>query len=179
MPKSISPCVVCNNPCKQRCSLCKSVFYCSRECQEGDWKEHQKACLGGSPIKDAQRSPIKDAQRKKVTDGAIYEWKQGLDDVDIYIQPPRVSSKMLDVNVTATHLTVGIKGNPPYISEDLAGVVISKSSFWMMENGELHIKLQKARSGEWSSVLKVKRSIEVTPEFESYALTVISRQCCF
>ena len=26
------------------CSACKSVFYCSRECQKGDWKMHKKVC---------------------------------------------------------------------------------------------------------------------------------------
>jgi hypothetical protein len=27
-----------------RCSVCKSVYYCNRECQMKDWKEHKKIC---------------------------------------------------------------------------------------------------------------------------------------
>lgn len=29
---------------KRRCSGCKQVVYCSRECQVADWKEHKKSC---------------------------------------------------------------------------------------------------------------------------------------
>ena len=29
---------------KLRCSRCQSVEYCSRECQQGDWKQHRLKC---------------------------------------------------------------------------------------------------------------------------------------
>lgn len=28
-----------------RCSRCKSVYYCSRKCQVDDWSEHKKLCI--------------------------------------------------------------------------------------------------------------------------------------
>jgi len=29
------------------CAKCKSVFYCSRDCQQEDWKRHKKEdCVG-------------------------------------------------------------------------------------------------------------------------------------
>ncbi len=28
----------------KHCSACKSVYYCSRECQKSDWKRHKKEC---------------------------------------------------------------------------------------------------------------------------------------
>ncbi|XP_064097943.1 SET domain-containing protein SmydA-8-like [Macrobrachium nipponense] len=37
-------CEVCKNPAKQFCSSCRSVFYCSRECQKEDWKTHKGRC---------------------------------------------------------------------------------------------------------------------------------------
>ncbi|KIO16686.1 hypothetical protein M407DRAFT_33662, partial [Tulasnella calospora MUT 4182] len=37
-------CAVCTNEAKQRCSQCLSVYYCSRECQTNDWKEHKRSC---------------------------------------------------------------------------------------------------------------------------------------
>jgi hypothetical protein len=47
----------------------------------------------------------------------IYEWEQSLEDVHMYIQPPPgVTAKMLDCKITASHLTLGLKGNPPFIS---------------------------------------------------------------
>ena len=45
----------------------------------------------------------------------------------------------LDIKITSTHLTVGIKGNPPFINEDLGSKVNSSESFWMIEDEELHI----------------------------------------
>lgn len=46
----------------------------------------------------------------------IYEWEQNLDEVLIYVRPPPgVTGKMIDCKITKTHLTLGIKGNPPFI----------------------------------------------------------------
>ena len=43
------PCGHCGKPeGKQRCSRCKVVYYCGRECQQADWKEHKKTC-GAAP----------------------------------------------------------------------------------------------------------------------------------
>jgi hypothetical protein len=43
----MSSCKVCNksNENMQLCSACKSVRYCSRECQKEDWKSHKTSCL--------------------------------------------------------------------------------------------------------------------------------------
>ena len=30
---------------KKFCTRCKAVFYCSKECQRNDWKEHKKDCI--------------------------------------------------------------------------------------------------------------------------------------
>lgn len=31
-----------------RCSRCLTVFYCSKECQQKDWRAHEKRCKPGS-----------------------------------------------------------------------------------------------------------------------------------
>ncbi|KAJ1493980.1 hypothetical protein T484DRAFT_1767278 [Baffinella frigidus] len=42
----------------------------------------------------------------------VYEWDQGLDEVNIYINPPPgLKANMFDIQITSTHLMVGIKGN--------------------------------------------------------------------
>ena len=44
-----------------------------------------------------------------------------------------------DIKITASHLSVGLKGLPPFLNEDLAGMVKSSESYWMIEDDELHI----------------------------------------
>jgi len=47
----------------------------------------------------------------------IYEWEQTLDDVNVYIKPPPgVKASMLDCKITSTHVSLGLKGNPPFIN---------------------------------------------------------------
>lgn len=47
----------------------------------------------------------------------VYEWEQTLEEIHMYIvPPPGVKAKMLDVKITSTHVRIGIKGNPPFIS---------------------------------------------------------------
>lgn len=37
-------CAVCEVSCKSKCQSCKKVYYCCREHQISDWKEHKKIC---------------------------------------------------------------------------------------------------------------------------------------
>ena len=45
----------------------------------------------------------------------------------------------LDIKIEPNKLTVGIKGNPPFLQEQLGGMVKPGESFWMIEDDELHI----------------------------------------
>ena len=37
-------CNRCNKDTTKKCAGCKSVHYCSRECQKQDWAKHKKFC---------------------------------------------------------------------------------------------------------------------------------------
>jgi hypothetical protein len=79
----------------------------------------------------------------------IYEWEQSLDECNIYIRPPPgVTKQLLDIQISFTHLKVGIKGSPPFIDEDVFSTVVTEESFWTMSDGELNISLQKMKKGE-------------------------------
>ncbi|PRW61363.1 domain-containing 2 [Chlorella sorokiniana] len=91
-----------------------------------------------------------------VHDGrTIYEWDQSLSEVNLYIRVPEgVGAKQLDVRITRQHLSVGIKGLPPYLDRDLGGAVKADDSFWTLDEGELQIQLTKAEEGAtWASAI--------------------------
>eukprot|EP01018_Ginkgo_biloba_P017571 Gb_32047 [translate_table: standard] len=83
----------------------------------------------------------------------VFEWDQTLEEVDIYITLPKnVPSKLFSCKIHSKHLEVGIKGNPPYLNHDLACPVKVDSSFWTLEDGTMHITLQKRDKGQtWPS----------------------------
>jgi hypothetical protein len=44
-------CAECGETAAQRCSRCKSEWYCSRECQLKRWKQHKEMCIMMSKIR--------------------------------------------------------------------------------------------------------------------------------
>lgn len=108
----------------------------------------------------------------------IYEWDQTLEEVHLYIQPPKfVLEKYrdeirkqlkpgqelpkLDVKIKFNHLAIGIKGNNPFIDEDLSKNCIADESYWMIEDEELHVQLQKMHKGDvWNSVFKGHETLD-------------------
>ena len=53
----------CRKPTHKRCSKCKCVGYCSRECQVADWKRHKKVC-SSKTAKDAKVTESADSVRR-------------------------------------------------------------------------------------------------------------------
>jgi len=45
MHKSVLPCFVCKAIPTKCCSGCRTIRYCSQECQKIDWPRHKKECL--------------------------------------------------------------------------------------------------------------------------------------
>ena len=48
-------CGSCQTPAITKCSRCKKVFYCNRECQKQHWKVHKKQCV---PVKEPEDRKI-------------------------------------------------------------------------------------------------------------------------
>ena len=53
----------CHNDGDLRCSRCKKVNYCSKECQRSDWKQHKKQCK--KPEKERSSSKNNDERNGK------------------------------------------------------------------------------------------------------------------
>lgn len=41
-------CASCGKPASLRCARCKSVHYCSKECQKADWPSHKRSCVASA-----------------------------------------------------------------------------------------------------------------------------------
>jgi hypothetical protein len=52
---------------------------------------------------------------------------------------PGESLPKLDIKIESNKVSVGLKGNPPFLSENLENLCDTDDSFWMIEEDELHI----------------------------------------
>jgi len=78
-----------------------------------------------------------------------------------------VTKHHLEIKIQPRHLAVGLKGNPPFLNEELFSLAETDCSFWMIEDGELHIQLGKAHKAEtWSSALKGHGQLDMFSEQE-------------
>ena len=118
------------------------------------------------------KDKAKGRQQFKHGDRVVYEWDQNIEEVNIYIDPPKFllakhkaefqkqlqpGEKLpeLEIKITSTHIKIGLKGTPPFLDEDLGASVKASESFWMIEDDELHVCLQKMYKAEtWPCACK-------------------------
>lgn len=59
----------------------------------------------------------------------VYEWDQTLSEVNVYIEVPAgVKAKQLYVEITSTHVRLGIHPNPPYL--DVSFATLRNTAGW-------------------------------------------------
>jgi hypothetical protein len=93
----------------------------------------------------------------------IYEWEQSLEECNIYINPPPgISGDMVDIKISFGHLSVGLKGCPPFLDEDTGGIVKVDESLWTIDEGEINVNLQKMNKAEvWECALKGRSGTKI------------------
>lgn len=97
----------------------------------------------------------------------IYEWEESLDSILVFIQPPPLPENIkikavIQIKFNPKSLSVGIKGNPPYLAHQTAGIVDCDESLWYLNDSEkdknkrqIVIEIQKAQKGmQWGCVFK-------------------------
>lgn len=123
----------------------------------------------------------------------VYEWEQNLEEVLVYIKAPEClleknkeiirknlqpgqQMPKLSIVITPTHLTVGLVGLPPYLSEDLSGKVKASESLWTLDEGEITITLEKALKAEtWLSVFKGHEEVNMFQKEEMQKKMLLER----
>ncbi|CAD7959959.1 unnamed protein product [Amoebophrya sp. A25] len=110
-------------------------------------------------------------------DRKVYSWDQSMEEVNIYVDPPPgVSKHELDIQIKPSHVRMGLKGNPPFIDEDLFSLCDTSCSFWMIEDGELHIQLGKVRKAEtWGAVFRAHGRLDAYTEQEVQKKLMLER----
>ncbi|CAK9009110.1 NudC domain-containing protein 2 [Durusdinium trenchii] len=107
----------------------------------------------------------------------VYEWAQNLDTVSIFVKPPPgVVAKMIECSIKANHLTLGLKGNPPFVDEDFWDTVVADESTWTLDDGELEITLQKAKKAlVWDAALKGHQQLTALDKEEAKKAITLER----
>jgi hypothetical protein len=69
------------------------------------------------PLRATMAAPVPSLHKFEHEGRTVYEWSQSLDEVNVVLRPPPgVTAKVLAIAITPTHVTIGIKGNPPFLS---------------------------------------------------------------
>lgn len=123
----------------------------------------------------------------------VYEWEQTLEEIIIYIKAPECvlpknketikkhlkpgeQMPKLEIKMTPKHLSVGLVGLPPYLSEDLEKIIKSSESLWELDNDEIVITLQKAIKGEtWLCAFKGHKQIDFFQKEEMQKKMLLER----
>ena len=108
---------------------------------------------------------------------AVYEWEQSLEEVSVFVRPPAgVRASQLACAIAPRHLTLGIKGLPPFLDEPLAATCVAKESLWVIEDGEMTITLTKAAKGEtWPCVCAGHGALDSRAETETHRKMLLER----
>ena len=107
----------------------------------------------------------------------IYTWEQTLEEVLVFVRPPPgVAAAHIACAIKPTHLTLGLKGAPPFLDAPLAAACLAKESLWCWEEGEVAITLTKARKGEtWPSVCQGHGELDAAAEADVHKRMLLER----
>lgn len=123
----------------------------------------------------------------------VYEWEQNLEEVHVYMKPPKIVFKKyqdelrkslkpgekfpeLDIKIESTHIRIGLKGTRPFIDEDLEKKISGSDSFWTLEDEELHLTLQKMYKAEvWPCVFKGHAAMDPATQNEIQKKILLER----
>lgn len=57
-------CKICNIECLNKCSVCRTIYYCSKEHQKEDWSSHKHNCSNMTEMYDSKKEFKKDTRTK-------------------------------------------------------------------------------------------------------------------
>ena len=141
----------CSQPGTNKCSGCKSVFYCSAKCQKADWSHHKDTCEG---------------QLRKV--GSLH-----LDKAKGFLQEQNWPQALMCSNITLAKLNLLNDRPVEDIAEALGVKVNALNGLNLVEQDQETLECAK----EWHSILTTKHT-SAHPSTINAGFSVIERWVC-
>jgi len=111
-------------------------------------------CLGRSSLSNGL-TEVRHRHISKDQTRIIYEWTQTPEKITVFTKPPHgISKQLLDVTIRPNFITIGRKGRPPFMKEELFSNINAEASTWdITREGELAVTLPKKEKAEWPCVM--------------------------
>lgn len=95
-----------------------------------------------------------DKMKPNVGNGADlpnYSWTQTLQEVEVRVpfRLPKLKSRDVVCTIGKTHLTVGLRNQPPIIDSDFPKEIKTEESFWTLNTGTITLNIEKVNQMEW------------------------------
>ena len=91
------------------------------------------AAAGAAPVAIGKMGKFENRQKFQHNGQTVYEWEQSMEEVLLYVTPPPgVKARDIECKIKVNHLSLGIKGNPPFLDHDTGGAVVMDESMWTL-----------------------------------------------
>ena len=179
--KQLGSCTVCGELAPKRCPRCDAP-YCSRECQQADWKAHKKVCAG---LKKKKREGMKSLLEGGGGSGGKRGEDDGIPDCGVFADSETEDAMLAPVLAAAASLgsgyTTGMAGRaapyPFYTAEAKAAATAAAEEALAQKEEECRQKtaaaekaqavLRAAKAGEAAMAERLRYSEQCTADLEA------------
>jgi hypothetical protein len=144
-------CYVCKKPSKTHCGNCRKTYYCSKECQKKDWKEHKKSCDFSPVVETIDKTEddeltelLFNIMLRTHADTSMEDWKIPDFGKEYAKKYPREKEQIQLLNLAKLAL-IGLQKVDNFLNDDVDGQLHHTMKRWKECSGELKNFLSSPR----------------------------------